>query len=157
MRYSLALACAVLATPLAAHDLKVVTDTPVTHSLVAMVMGDGATPQLLLDRGGDPHSFQLRPTQAQALESADVIFWMGAELTPWMARAVSGMETRGTLVTLLESDGLHLQDYAHGHSHDDHGHSHDDHGHSHDDHGHSHDDHGHAHDDDHGHSHDDHG
>ncbi|MFU8898380.1 MAG: zinc ABC transporter substrate-binding protein [Roseinatronobacter sp.] len=152
MRYSLALACAMMATPIAAKDLNVVTDFAVTHSLVSMVMGDVGQPDLLLDRGGDPHSFQLRPSQARALADADLIFWVGEDLTPWMARALSGIEAQGEVVTLLKAEGLHLQGFAAGHGHDDHGHSdhgHDDHGH--DDHGHAHDDHGH---DDHGHSHD---
>ncbi|MCC5964463.1 MAG: zinc ABC transporter substrate-binding protein, partial [Rhodobacteraceae bacterium] len=168
MRYSIALACAMMGSPLAAQDLKVVTDFQVTHSLVSMVMGGDTAATLLLDQGGDPHSFQLRPSQAQALADADLVIWVGEELTPWMARALSGTETQADIVTLIEADGLHLQDFAHGHSHshddhghshdDDHDHSHDDHGHAHDDdHGHSHDDHGHSDDDDHGHSHDDHG
>ncbi|TDW40062.1 zinc transport system substrate-binding protein [Roseinatronobacter bogoriensis subsp. barguzinensis] len=160
MRYSLALACAMMATPIAAKDLNVVTDFAVTHSLVSMVMGDVGNAEVLLDRGGDPHSFQLRPSQARSLADADLIFWVGEELTPWMARALAGIEAQGDVVTLIEAEGLHLQDFAlghgHSHDHDDHGHDHDDHGHSHDDHGHSHDDHGHSHDD-HGHSHDDHG
>ena len=158
MRYSLALACAMMATPIAAKDLNVVTEFGVTHSLVSMVMGDIGSPEVLLDRGGDPHSFQLRPSQARSLADADLIFWVGEELTPWMARALAGIEVQGDVVTLIEAEGLHLQDFAlgHGHDHDDHGHAHDDHGHDHDDHGHAHDDHGHDHDD-HGHAHDDHG
>ena len=181
MRYSLALACAMMATPIAAQELNVVTDTPVTHSIVSMVMGDLGSAELLLDRGGDPHSFQLRPSQARSLADADLIFWIGEELTPWMARALAGIEAQGDVVTLIRAEGLHLQGFAEGHSHDDHGHddhahgdhSHDNHGHddhahgdhSHDVHGHddhahgdhNHDDHGH---DDHAHgdhSHDDHG
>ena len=174
MRYSLALACAMMATPIAAQDVKVVTDLSVTQSLVSMVMGDVGQADLLLDRGGDPHSFQLRPSQARALSEADLIFWIGEELTPWMARALSGIEAQGEVVTLINAEGLHLQDFAHGHDHghghddhdhsddhddhghDDHGHSHDDEGHGHDEHGHSHEDEGHGHDD-HGHSHDDEG
>jgi len=174
MRYSLALACAMMATPIAAQDVKVVTDLSVTHSLVSMVMGDVGQADLLLDRGGDPHSFQLRPSQARALSEADLIFWIGEELTPWMARALSGIEAQGEVVTLINAEGLHLQDFAHGHDHghghddhdhsddhddhghDDHGHSHDDEGHGHDEHGHSHEDEGHGHDE-HGHSHDDEG
>ena len=136
----------------------VVADTPVVHSLAAKVMGDLGSPTLLLDRGADPHNFQLRPTQAQALSQAGVVFWVGPELAPWMERAIDGVGVPGPTVALLQVDGLHLRDYAHGHSHDDHGHDdhgHDDHAHDHDDHGHDHDDH--AHDqDDHGHDHDDH-
>ena len=167
MRYSLVLACAMMATPIAAQDVKVVTDLSVTQSLVSMVMGDVGQADLLLDRGGDPHSFQLRPSQARALSEADLIFWIGEELTPWMARALSGIEAQGEVVTLINAEGLHLQDFAHGHDHghghDDHDHSddhddhgHDDHGHSHDDEGHGHDEHGHGHEDE-GHGHDDHG
>ena len=153
MRYSIALACAMFGMPLAAHDLKVVTDFPVTHALVSMVLGEQGQADLLLDRGGDPHSFQLRPTQARALAEADLIFWVGDELTPWLTRALSGIEAQGEVVTLISADGLHLQDFAHGHRHDDHGHAEEDHGHAHDDHSHAEDDHGHGHDD-HGHSHD---
>ncbi len=135
----------------------VITDTPVVHSLTAQVMGDLGEPALLLDRGADPHNFQLRPTQARSLAEADMIFWVGPEMTPWLQRAIDGVEARGEIVTLLTADGVRLQEYAHGHTHDhDHGHDHDDHGHDHDDHGHDHDDHGHDHDD-HGHDHDDHG
>ncbi|MDD7970438.1 zinc ABC transporter substrate-binding protein [Roseinatronobacter alkalisoli] len=121
-----------------------------------MVLGEHGSADLLLDRGGDPHSFQLRPSQARALSDADLIFWVGEDLTPWLARALAGTETGAEIVTLLNADGLNLQEFSHGHSHDDHAHDHDDHGHAHDDHGHDHDDHGHAHDD-HGHDHDDHG
>ena len=179
---AVALSAGLAATPLAAlaEAPPVMTDIPVTHSLVATVMGDLGTPDLLLDRGADPHHFQLRPTQARALSQAGLVVWLGPEMTPWLVRGLDNL-AEGEALNLLEVDGVHLQPYqpmrllgeaadaaeefghshAHGHGHDhshdhDHGHSHE-HGHSHDDdHGHSHDDdHGHSHDDDHGHSHDD--
>ena len=162
MRYSVALATAMLASPLAAADLRIVTEAPVTHSLVSMVLGDDTGASVLLDRGGDPHAFQLRPAQARDVAEADAIFWMGPDFTPWMTRAMEGVETEARIVTLLEADGLHLQDFLHGHDHEDaHGHGdalgHDhDHGHDHaDEHGHGHDhDHGDEHEHDHGHDHD---
>ena len=148
--------------PAAAEAPKVVTDMPPVHALVAQVMGDLGEPVLLLDRGADPHNFQLRPTQAQSLAQADAVIWVGPEMTPWMARAIDGLEVTAPAVELLHVDGVRQRDFAFGHSHDhddDHGHDHDDgdahdHGHD-DDHGHSHD---HGHDDDHAHGHnDDHG
>ena len=45
-------------------------------------MGDLGTPFMLLPKGGDPHDFQLKPSQAQALSDADLIFWDGPELMP---------------------------------------------------------------------------
>ncbi|MCL1629284.1 zinc ABC transporter substrate-binding protein [Roseibaca sp. V10] len=183
MRYSIALAAAMLGTPLAAHELRVVTDIPVAHSLVSMVLGDHGTADLMLDRGANAHSYQLRPSQAQALSQADVVVWIGEEMTPWMGRAISGLGGDAHSVALLEVDGVLLREFGqakdakahdehaheddHGHAHeDDHGHEHDHHGddahtgehghdaHSHDDHGHEHASHDHGHDD---HGHDDHG
>lgn len=76
---------------------KVVTDFGPVQSLVAMVMGDLGEPGILLPQGGDAHDFQLRPSQAQALAAADLVVWVGPEMTPWMARA---LETFGNGVSL---------------------------------------------------------
>ena len=154
MRYTITLLGATLAAPALAEPPAVITDFQVTHSLVSQVMGDLGTPDLLLDRGGDPHGFQLRPTQARSLEQSDLVVWVGPEFAPWMQRAIDGVGVSGDVLTLFEVDGLHRMEFAfgHAHAHDDHGHDHDGHGHSHDDHGHDHDDH--AHSQDHGHSHD---
>lgn len=145
-------ATAVLMTsPAVAEVPGVVTDTPVIHSLVSQVMGELGEPALLLDRGGDPHSFQLRPSQAATLADADLLFWVGPALTPWLERALDGTGLSGEAVALLDAEGVKVLEY--GEAHDDHGHddhAHDDHGHdehAHDDHGHdddAHDDHGHG-------------
>jgi zinc transport system substrate-binding protein len=164
---SLAAAVAVLGQLPAWADVPaVVTDTPVTHSLVATVMGDLGAPELLLDRGADPHDFQLRPSQARAVEQAGLVVWMGPALTPWLERALASLSEREVLA-LLEVEGIDLQPFresrltgeaaVHAHDHDHgHGHSHD-HDHSHDrdqdDHGHD----GHEHEHDHGHDDHDHG
>ena len=139
MRYSIALATAMLGTPLAAQDLRVATDIPVAHSLVSMVLGDHGTVDLMLDRGANAHSYQLRPSQAQALSQADIVVWMGASMTPWMERAIAGLGGDAQSIALLDADGVMLRDFgqakdahAHGDEHD-HGddHAHDEHGHDH--------------------------
>lgn len=105
----------------------VVTDVPVTQSLVAAVMGALGAPGVIVATGGDPHDYQLRPSQARDLAGADVIFWIGRDLTPWLDQAVeaSGAADR---VALLDTAGTHLRDYAEagdaapgdGHAHDGH-------------------------------------
>jgi len=146
----------------------IVTDIPVTHSLTALVTLGVSDPVLLLDRGADPHDFALRPSQARSVASAGLAIWMGADMTPWMGRAVSALAPTAQL-ELLTVEGLHLQPYreqalfqaaqsddhahgeGHGHDHhDDHAHG-EAHGHDHhDDHAHG-EAHGHGHDDDHAH------
>ncbi len=115
-----------LAAPaLAAEDVPViVTDIPAVHSLAAAVMAGVGEPVLLLDRGASPHHFQLRPSQAAALNAADAVFWVGPALTPWLDRAVAGLPKAETAVRLDQVPGLFTQPYgATGpHDHGDHDH-----------------------------------
>ncbi|MEO1108724.1 MAG: zinc ABC transporter substrate-binding protein [Pseudomonadota bacterium] len=155
----------------------VAVDVAPVHSLVARVMDGVGEPALIVQAGASPHEYSLRPSEAAALQEADLVFWMGEDLTPWMEGAVETLADGATVTTLLESDGTVLLDFRENalfeaHSHDDHDdhddHGHDDHDHEghddradegHDDHDHGddhakHDDHDHAKDDDH--DHDDH-
>lgn len=91
--------------PALAEVPKVVTDISPVHSLVSQVMGDLGTPTLLLDKGADPHSFQLRPSQAGTIADAGLIVWVGPELTPWLERAVSGLGEGAVNLPLLAQDG----------------------------------------------------
>jgi len=163
---SAAPACLLLAGAARAEVPAVVTDIPAVQSLVAQVMGDLGTPAILLEQGGNAHSYQMKPSQARALQDAELVFWIGPEMTPWLDRAIEGVALSGKQVALLQAEGTFRQNYgdgAHDHEGEEHaGHDHDEHGHDehgHDDHaGHAHDDHDHAHDDhaDHDHGHDDH-
>lgn len=132
---------ALLTTPALAAPPVIVTDTAITGSLVAQVMGDLGTPHVLLASGANAHSFQMRPSDAAALQAADLLVWFGPELTPWLARSANLRDGTGDL-QLLHVPGLTLRDYGSGdaaapqdHAHDDH-----DHDHAHD----SEEDHGHA-------------
>lgn len=116
------LAIAVLAGPARAEGPAVVVDIAPVQSLVAMVMGDLGRPELLLDPASDPHGFQLRPSQARSLARADLLVWMGPELTPWLDRARANLSSGADSLALLAAPGVPLRieaEQAHG---DDHGH-----------------------------------
>ncbi len=106
-----------LASPLWAAPPRVVTDIAPVHSLVATVMGDLGTPDLLLPPDADPHHFTLRPSQARLLTDADLLIWMGPALTPWMAR-ISQTLTDGEQLRLLSLDTLasRIEDGSHNHA-----------------------------------------
>ena len=96
-----------LSTPALADVPKVVTDIAPVHSLVASVMGDLGTPDLILPADGDPHHFQLRPSQMRALDEADLVFWVGPALTPWLEDVLHSNASSGRVeVQLL--DPAHL-------------------------------------------------
>ena len=165
------LAILLLSLPLraAAEVPTVVTDIPPVQSIAAQVMGDLGTPEPVIERLADPHHVQLRPSEARRLSTADLVIWVGPELTPWLESAVQGVAGDARSLTLLHSPGTteraplfadaeadgHEEDHAHGDGHDhidDHGHAEDhgrDHEHAHEE-GHGHDD-DHAQDDRHGH------
>ena len=122
-----AVAFCLLAPAVQAQTLRVITDIPPVHALVSSVMGDLGAPDLLLGKGGDTHDFQLRPSQAQALTEADLIIWVGPELTSWLDRALTGLEADAPQMRLLAVPDTALQPYgdAEGHDHDhDHDHGH---------------------------------
>ncbi len=58
----------------------VVASIEPVHSLVAAVMAGVGEPLLLVGGGASPHTASLRPSQAAALQSADLVFWIGESL-----------------------------------------------------------------------------
>ncbi len=90
---------------------KVVTDIPVVHSLASQVMGDLGAADLLVSGAADAHSYQLRPSQARALAAAEVIIWIGPEMTPWMERLLAA-GTTAKIVGLLSAEGTLRRSYA---------------------------------------------
>ena len=67
----------------------VAVDIAPVHSLVARVMEGIGTPDLIVAPGATPHEYSLRPSEAAALQEADLVFWIGPGLTPWLADAIS--------------------------------------------------------------------
>jgi zinc transport system substrate-binding protein len=82
--------CLLLATPAFAAPKVIASIMPV-HSIVANVMGDVGTPELLLSGKNSEHSASLSPTQISALGQADVVFMIGGGLEHKLGQ-VSGSE-----------------------------------------------------------------
>lgn len=113
------------------------------HSLVAAVMGDLGTPELIVDGGASPHTYSLRPSDASALEQADIVFWTGHGMELFLEEALDSLAGNATVVELADSPGIELLPVREGgvfdaHVHDD-AEDHDDHDHD----AHDHDEHDH--------------
>ena len=142
-------------------DVSVVTSIKPVHSLVSSVMQGVGSPTVIIEGAGSPHTYSLKPSQATQLQDADLVFWMGDELEPFLVDAAQNIARNAELVNLFDSHGLKKIRFREGGMFDEHD-DHDDHAKDdHDDHGkekHAKDDH-----DDHGHDkhakddHDDHG
>ncbi|MFV0474346.1 MAG: zinc ABC transporter substrate-binding protein [Pikeienuella sp.] len=135
---SVFLAAALLLSPqpLAAQP-RVVADVPPVHALVARVMEGVGAPALIVGPGASPHGHALKPSDALALAEADLAFWIGEGLTPWLAGPLAGLGEGARAVELMEAPGVALLPLregarfaAHDHGgHDEGGHGHEDHGH----------------------------
>lgn len=100
---------------------RVVTDLPPVGALVAQVMQGVGAPEVLLSVvGDDGHHHQLRPSQARQVASADLLVWMGPQMTPWLDAAAEALAP-GQGLALLDLPETRVHD-ASGHADDDHGH-----------------------------------
>ena len=127
-----------MSTSVMADVPNVAADIAPVHSLVSRVMDGIGAPKLVVQSGASPHGYRLRPSEAKALQDADLVFWMGEELTPWLDGALKTLASKASITTLMDQEGVILHDFresvlfeAHDHSDHDDEKDHDDH----DDHG----------------------
>lgn len=124
----------------AASPPRVVVTVKPIHSLVAAVMADVATPDLLLKDNQTPHSYTLVPSDAKALSNADVIIWVGEPLETFLEEPLKTLGENAEVITLTSQSQISMRENREGgiwvatgleHGHDDHIHDHD-HDHDHD-------------------------
>lgn len=115
----------------------VVASTKPLHALVSAVMGEAGQPSLIVKGAASPHTYSLRPSDAAALESADIVFWTGHGMELFLGDALDSLVTDAVVVELAETPGLTLLPLREGGAFEAHSHGDEDDGHDHD-HGHDH-------------------
>jgi zinc transport system substrate-binding protein len=160
--FPLSVSATLLAGTAMAEVPRVAVDIAPVHSLVARVMEGVGAPDLIVPAGASPHEYSLRPSEAAALQEADLVFWMGADLSPWMDSAIDTLTEGAKVTALLEADETMLLEFresalfeAHSHGKEEHDHGHDDHAEA-EAHDHDHDHEEHAEDASHDHDHEEH-
>lgn len=104
------------------------------HSLVAQVMEGVGEPILLVQGGQSEHDFALRPSDARAIQGADLVVWIGNGLETFLARPLEALGSDGRVLTLANALGVNLLplrgggDWAPDDHEDGHDHDHADHG-----------------------------
>lgn len=92
------------ANAVCAETPQVSVDIAPIHSLVSMVMEGAGEPSLIIPAQASPHTYALRPSEAEILQNADIVFWIGIDLTPWLARAVDTLADDAEIITLIKRD-----------------------------------------------------
>lgn len=101
------LALAVPAVARAEVPRVVVTIKPI-HSLVAAVMGDLGTPALIVKGAASAHTYSLKPSDAEALEQADLVVWTGHGLELFLVDALDTLAADARVVELAAVPGIEL-------------------------------------------------
>lgn len=94
---------------------KVVVSIKPIHSLVAGVMKGVAMPKLLLESHEDPHHFSLTPSEAKALQNADLVVWVGPQMELTLPKAIKTLVTKGRILTLLDVPQITRHELEPGH------------------------------------------
>lgn len=139
-----AAALAVTSAPALAEVRVTATIKPI-HALVAQVMDGVGEPALLVKGAASPHTYAMKPSDAKAVNGADVVFRVSEAVEPFTRKIVAALPEKVRVVTLAEAPGVewlairtgetfevHDHDHAHGHGAETHEHGapdHADHGH----------------------------
>lgn len=81
----------------------VVATTPVVADIARNVAGEEANVVTLLDANTDPHDYEPRPDDIQALAEADLVVASGGDLDEWIADAIEDSGSGAELLALAES------------------------------------------------------
>ena len=115
--------------------IRVVASIKPVHSLVSAIMNGVGEPHLIIRGASSPHTFSMRPSDAEALEDADVIFLIDERKETALAGPIANLGDRALVVRLSGVPGITLwslreggafEMHTHGHGEDDH---HDEEGH----------------------------
>lgn len=100
-------------------DAEVTAVATTTHvaDLVRNVGGDRVEVEQFLTAGADPHEYEPRPSDAQAVAESAVVFQSGGDLDSWLGGVVENAGGDGEVVTLIDATetiaGGHGEDEEH--------------------------------------------
>ena len=84
----------------------VVTSIKPIHSLVAAIMEGVGEPELIVDGAASPHTYNLKPSNARALQDAKVIFWVGPGLEAFLEKPLQALGRDASIAELDKAPGL---------------------------------------------------
>ncbi|ASY63304.1 Zinc ABC transporter, periplasmic-binding protein ZnuA [Sinorhizobium sojae CCBAU 05684] len=95
-----------LSSPALADAPNVVVSIKPIHSLVASIMQGVGEPSLIVEGGASPHTYSMKPSNAAALQAADVVFWIGPGLEAFLDKPLDALGSGAKAVELSEAPGV---------------------------------------------------
>ena len=95
--------------------------------MVARVLDGVGKPELIIQHGASPHEYSLRPSEAESLYDADLIFYSGNALSPNFVKALKNIKSETEVINLSLIKGVERLPFRTGAFFDSHSDDHDDH------------------------------
>jgi zinc transport system substrate-binding protein len=122
LKKSLLLASSLLLVPFqiltagAAHAdaPEVVVSIKPIHSLVASIMQGVGEPSLIVEGAASPHTYSMKPSNASALEQANIVFWVGHGLEAFLEKPLETLGNGAKIVELDDAPGLEKLKFREG-------------------------------------------
>jgi zinc transport system substrate-binding protein len=95
-------------------ELRVAATIKPIHSLVAGVMAGVGRPHLIVSGAASPHTYALKPSNAAALQTADLIFQVGNSFEHFLKASLRNSKPSATVISLSEIADLRRLPYRKG-------------------------------------------
>ena len=92
--------------PARADGPAIVVSIKPIHSLVASVMEGVGEPMLLVESGGSPHGYTLKPSQASAMADADLVIWIGEGMESYLTAPIESLVRNDRVLELADLSGV---------------------------------------------------
>ncbi|KQR68862.1 zinc ABC transporter substrate-binding protein [Rhizobium sp. Leaf341] len=76
------------------------------HSLVAAIMQGVGEPALIVEGAASPHTYNMKPSNAAALQNAKIVFWMGEGMEHFLTKPLETLGSKATIVALEDAPGV---------------------------------------------------
>ncbi|PYE44811.1 zinc transport system substrate-binding protein [Rhizobium sp. PP-F2F-G20b] len=76
------------------------------HSLVASIMAGVGEPKLIVEGAASPHTYNMKPSNAAALQKAKIVFWMGEGMEHFLEKPLETLGSKATIIALEEAPGV---------------------------------------------------
>ena len=105
--------CSFWLKPVVAAPEVVVSIKPI-HSLVASVMEGVGSPTLIVKGSASPHGYSLKPSDAQAIAKAKIVFWVGEELERFLEKSIQSLAKNAETIWMVDAPGITRLEFREG-------------------------------------------
>ena len=83
-------------------EVNVVTTIKPLHSLISSVMEGVGKPSLIIEGTNNPHTFVFKPSHAEMIENADIVFWIGEDLEAFMEKPLDSLAKNAKTIAFMD-------------------------------------------------------